>query len=63
MADQQFADFDPGNHELTINGKTSDPMLGWVMTVPFNMISTCPVLVVPAGIGTNGVPIGMQIVG
>lgn len=56
-------DFDPGNDELQVNGTDIDPMLGWVMTVPFNILSTCPVLAVPAGIGSQGVPIGMQIVG
>ncbi|GAA2177297.1 amidase [Leucobacter tardus] len=33
------------------------------MTVPFNVANRCPVLAVPAGRASNGVPIGMQIVG
>ena len=41
----------------------SDPMLGWVLTVPFNMLSTHPVLSVPAAQSRSGVPIGIQIVG
>ncbi|MFZ1727906.1 MAG: amidase [Albidovulum sp.] len=57
------ADFDHSRDSLTINGKTVDPMLGWVMTVPFNMLSRCPVLSVPSGFASNGVPTGIQIVG
>ena len=48
---------------MTINGQPVDPMLGWVMTVPFNMLSTRPALSIPCGQGANGVPIGLQIVG
>jgi len=33
------------------------------MTLPFNMCSRCPVLVVPCGRSRNGVPLGVQIVG
>lgn len=33
------------------------------MTVPFNVGNRCPVLAVPAGIASTGVPIGVQIVG
>jgi len=33
------------------------------MTYPFNMLSRCPVLNVPAGYASNGVPCGIQIVG
>ncbi len=33
------------------------------MTIPFNICSRNPVLVVPAGFASNGVPVGMQIVG
>ena len=48
---------------LTINGETVDPHLGWVMTYPFNMLSRCPVLAVPSGMGAQGVPTGIQLVG
>jgi aspartyl-tRNA(Asn)/glutamyl-tRNA(Gln) amidotransferase subunit A len=33
------------------------------LTFPFNMMSRCPVMVVPAGRAANDVPIGLQIVG
>lgn len=54
------ADFDM--KELTINGVQVRPELGWVMTTPFNMLSRCPVLSVPSGLGDCGVPTGIQIV-
>ena len=58
------ADFDHSSGSVKINGKTiSNPMLGWVMTVPFNTMSRCPVLSVPSGRAQNGVPTGIQIVG
>ncbi|MCB2137395.1 MAG: amidase [Rhodobacteraceae bacterium] len=57
------ADFDHSKGSVTINGKEVSPFLGWVMTVPFNMLSRCPVLSVPSGFAANGVPTGLQIVG
>ncbi|MEX0285315.1 MAG: amidase [Paracoccaceae bacterium] len=58
-----LADFDQSTDRVEINGKTVDAMLGWVMTVPFNMLSRHPVLSVPSGRASNGVPTGIQIVG
>ncbi len=55
------ADFDM--KELTIDGVQVRPELGWVLTTPFNMLSRCPVLSVPSGLGDTGVPTGIQIVG
>lgn len=57
------ADFDQANDTVEINGKPVNPMLGWVMTSPFNTMSRCPVLSVPSGRAANGVPTGLQIVG
>lgn len=57
------ADFDQSTDEVRINGKVVNPFLGWVMTLPFNMLSRCPVLSVPSGRAANGVPTGIQIVG
>jgi Asp-tRNA(Asn)/Glu-tRNA(Gln) amidotransferase A subunit family amidase len=57
------ADFDQSRDLLEINGKSVHPVLGWMMTVPFNMLSRCPVLAVPSGRASNGVPTGIQIVG
>jgi Asp-tRNA(Asn)/Glu-tRNA(Gln) amidotransferase A subunit family amidase len=58
----------PADHDSTvsgvqINGVDVDPMLGWVMTYPFNMLSRCPVMSVPSGRVGTGVPSGIQIVG
>jgi len=57
------ADLDPTSEEVRINGASVDPVLGWVMTYPFNMLSRCPVMSVPSGHVDNGVPTGIQIVG
>ncbi len=57
------ADFDNTSEPLEINGKPVEPELGWIMTLPFNMLSRCPVLAVPSGLAANGVPTGIQIVG
>jgi amidase len=40
-----------------------DAVASWLMTLPFNMLSRCPVLNVPTGFAANGMPTGMQIVG
>jgi len=57
------ADHDPSRDAVRINGKPVDPVLGWALTLPFNMLSRCPVLAVPSGRAKNGVPTGIQIVG
>ncbi|MEM7071707.1 MAG: amidase, partial [Pseudomonadota bacterium] len=35
----------------------------WCMTVPFNMLSRCPVMAIPAGLSKDKIPVGVQIVG
>lgn len=45
------------------DGKSMPDALAWCMTYPFNMLSRCPVLSVPSGHASNGVPTGIQIVG
>ncbi len=57
------ADFDQSRDKVRINGRPVDPMLGWVMTAPFNTLSRCPVITVPSGRAKTGVPTGIQIVG
>lgn len=57
------ADFDYSQDAIEINGQAVDAKFGWVMTYPFNMLSRCPVLVIPAGRAENNVPIGLQLVG
>jgi Asp-tRNA(Asn)/Glu-tRNA(Gln) amidotransferase A subunit family amidase len=34
-----------------------------MLTPTFNILSRCPVLVVPGGFADNGLPVGVQIVG
>ena len=48
---------------MLINGKIviSDEEY-WSLTYPFNMLSRCPALAVPSGVGSNGVPTGIQLV-
>ena len=58
-----LADHDPARDEIIINGVAVDPMIGWAMTYPFNVMSRCPVMSVPSGRASNGVPTGIQIVG
>ncbi|MBC6439957.1 MAG: amidase [Rhodospirillales bacterium] len=57
------ADHDWRKQPVRINGKEVQPLLGWVMTYPFNIMSRCPVLSVPSGLDGKGVPTGLQIVG
>jgi len=56
------ADHNPWNETFTVNGKKADPEYGWVMTHQFNMLHNCPVLAVPSGFTSYGVPTGIQIV-
>ena len=57
------AGHDPWDQGFTVNGKKADPEYGWVMTYQFNMLHNCPVLAVPSGHASSGVPTGIQIVG
>ena len=58
------ADINILKDEIIINDKKiSSPDLGWTMCYPFNMLCRLPVLAIPSGIASNGVPTGIQIVG
>jgi amidase len=57
------ANFDQSKDKIAINRKFVDPMLGWMMTAPFNAMSRCPIICLPSGRARNGVPTGIQIVG
>lgn len=48
---------------LVVAGEEVDPMFDATLTLPFNILSQCPVLAVPSGWAANGVPTGIQIVG
>jgi Asp-tRNA(Asn)/Glu-tRNA(Gln) amidotransferase A subunit family amidase len=56
-------DHDPWDQNFTVNGKPADPEMGWVMTHQFNMLHNLPVLAVPSGHASSGIPTGIQIVG
>lgn len=49
--------------DYMINGKPVDAYLQWALTYPFNILSQCPVMSVPSGVASTGIPTGMQIVG
>ena len=57
------ADHNDADPNFMINGKPIQAYVGWVLTHGFNLISQCPVMSIPTGFGSAGVPTGMQIVG
>jgi amidase len=56
------ADHTSMDPNFSINGKTVEPLMGWLLTYQFNMMSQCPVASVPTGFARSGVPTGLQIV-
>jgi Asp-tRNA(Asn)/Glu-tRNA(Gln) amidotransferase A subunit family amidase len=48
---------------VVVDGVEVPRYMDTMMTVPFNIMSRCPVLAVPSGVADNGVPTGVQIVG
>lgn len=57
------ADYDQSRDVPVVDGAPVHPFYGWKLTLPFNMLSRCPVLSAPTGHAANRVPTGMQIVG
>lgn len=57
------ADFDYSRDQCVINNKVVDANKGWFLTYPFNAVGRCPVLAMPTGFSSSGVPTGMQLVG
>ncbi|MFI7124775.1 amidase [Nonomuraea sp. NPDC050153] len=51
------------DRKLTIGGIELKHYMEGVLTLPFNIASRCPVLAVPSGRASTGVPTGVQIVG
>jgi aspartyl-tRNA(Asn)/glutamyl-tRNA(Gln) amidotransferase subunit A len=54
---------DLADERLTVNGEERGAALWSAMTVPFNVNNRCPVLNVPSGMSSWGVPTGVQVVG
>ncbi|HEY7688263.1 MAG TPA: amidase family protein [Dongiaceae bacterium] len=52
----------PPWEKMIVDGREIDSDYDWSITYPFNMLSRCPVMVVPAGIGPQGLPTAVQIV-
>ena len=59
------ADRSPLDLDFKINGEQATRVVAsaWFMTYPFNMLSQLPVMSVPSGFASTGVPTGIQIVG
>lgn len=49
--------------KLRIDGKPQASISHWLMTICFNIMSRCPVMSMPSGLASNGVPTGLSIVG
>lgn len=45
-----------------INGRSINKLLGWFLTYPFNMTGI-PAASIPCGMDSDGLPIGMQLIG
>ena len=58
-----LAEHDPLDRNFKINGRLVDAYVGWYLTYQFNIVSQVPVISVPSGFGSSGVPTGLQIVG
>jgi len=59
------AERSPLDLDWQVNGEQVRPKIGeaWFMTYPFNVLSQLPVLSVPSGMSSIGVPLGVQVVG
>jgi amidase len=55
------ADFDFTTSKLLVDGKEVDPLGGWILTPPFNLMYTIPVVNLPTGLADNRVPTGLQV--
>ena len=57
------ADFDHSVSKFEIEGETMPTLFIASLTLPWNLLNWCPVVAAPAGITSQGMPVGMQIVG
>ncbi|MGD9743312.1 MAG: amidase [Hyphomicrobium sp.] len=56
-------DHDQASKTFEIDGKSTHATYGLFLTNPFNLMSECPVMSVPSGRASTGIPTGIQIVG
>lgn len=54
---------DQSNPNFRIGNQRVDATYGWFLTNPFNLLSQTPVMSVPSGFSSSGVPTGIQIIG
>ncbi|GGZ71855.1 amidase [Algibacter mikhailovii] len=57
------ADYDFTQGNLTVDGTEYPAFIGMQYTLPFNFLNWMPIVNAPAGISSEGMPIGMQIIG
>jgi len=59
------ADRSPLDLDMSINSEPASRVTAeaWFMTYPFNMLGQLPVMNVPSGFASNGIPTGIQLVG
>ena len=57
------ADMPVEGADLMVNGKLVDPVWGWCLTYPFNLLGHLPSASAPSGQSSMGVPTGLQVVG
>lgn len=62
MATEGYLAGEPYLDGMEIAGERVRHHILGAMTLPFNIQSRCPVMSVPSGLGSNGVPTGVQVV-
>ena len=57
------ADHDHSTTPFMLEGEKMPTLFIGALTLPWNVLNWCPVVSVPAGIGPQNMPVGLQIVG
>jgi oligopeptide transport system ATP-binding protein len=61
ILDESVATLDVSIQPFVVNGRAHEDWMDALMTVPFNIVSRCPVLAVPSGLSRDGVPTGLSV--